>query len=227
MKLNVLYLGKCDYKVALDIQYRILEKVQNEEMDDTLILVEHPPVITLGRNATESNVLFSEEELQNNGIGLYNINRGGDVTYHGPGQLVGYPIFHLKKNHGRSIRVFIENLENVFIKFIHDMYEISVGRHECNAGVWYGEEKVVALGLAVKKGVTMHGFAFNLNTILDHFNYIVPCGLAEMGVTSIEKIKGHTVDFEKAVSELGKYYKDVFQFDEIEYIEKSIFIEGA
>jgi len=219
MKLNVLYLGKCDYKDALDIQYKLLEKVQNEELDDTLILVEHPPVITLGRNATESNVLFTDEELKNKGIGLYNINRGGDVTYHGPGQLVGYPIFNLKKNHGRSIKLFIENLENIFIKFIKDAYEVEVGRHVCNAGVWYGEEKVVALGLAVKRGVTMHGFAFNLNTVLEHFKYIVPCGLSEMGVTSIEKIKGTSIDFDNAVFSIVDYFKNVYSFDEVEFID--------
>ncbi len=219
MKLNVLYLGKCDYKDALDIQYKLLEKVQNEELDDTLILVEHPPVITLGRNATESNVLFTEEELKIKGIGLYNINRGGDVTYHGPGQLVGYPIFNLKKNHGRSIKLFIENLENVFINFIKDAYEVEVGRHVCNAGVWYGEEKVVALGLAVKRGVTMHGFAFNLNTVLEHFKYIVPCGLTEMGVTSIEKIKGTSIDFDNAVFSIVEYFKTVYSFDDVDFLD--------
>lgn len=218
MNLNILYLGKCDYKVALDKQYELLEKVQNGEMDDTLILVEHPPVITLGRNAIEGNVLLTKAELKEKGVGLYNINRGGDVTYHGPGQLVGYPIFNLKKNHGRSIRIFIENLEQVFIDFIKDMYSIEVGRHECNAGVWYGEEKVVALGLAVKKGVTMHGFAFNLNTILEHFNLIVPCGLSEMGVTSISKITGSVIDFELAAMEIGKYFANRYGFSKVTYL---------
>lgn len=219
MKLNILDLGRCDYKKALDIQYDILEKVKNGEMDDTLILVEHPPVITLGRNATESNVLFTEEALKEQGVGLYNINRGGDVTYHGPGQMVGYPIFNLKKHHGRSIKVFIEKLEQIFIDFIGDTYDLSVNRHECNAGVWYGKEKVVALGLAVKTGVTMHGFAFNLNTILDHFRLIVPCGLVQMGVTSIEAIKGQAVDLEEAKAQIGQYFMKQYGFDEMTNIE--------
>jgi lipoyl(octanoyl) transferase len=222
MKLNILDLGKCDYKETLDIQYNILEKVQEGLMADTLILVEHPAVITLGRNATESNVLFNKEDLNEKGVGLYNINRGGDVTYHGPGQLVGYPIFNLKKNHGRSIKLFIENLEEIFIEFIQDTYKITVGRHECNAGVWYGEEKVVALGLAVKNGVTMHGFAFNLNTILDHFNLIVPCGLSNMGVTSIEKILGRTIDLDTVKKELTDYFMKRYGFDAVETIDNRL-----
>jgi len=218
MKLNILDLGKLDYKETLDIQYRILEKVQKGECDDTLILVEHPPVITLGRNADETNVLFDEEKLKEQGIGLYNINRGGDVTYHGPGQLVGYPIFNLKKNHGRSIKLFIERLENIFINLMKNEFDLTVGRHECNAGVWHGEEKVVALGLAVSKGVTMHGFAFNLNTILEHFNLIVPCGLSAMGVTSIEKIMSEKVDLEEVKVMVSKYFMETYDFESQETV---------
>lgn len=220
MKLNILDLGKLDYKETLDIQYEILKKVQLGECNDTLILVEHPPVITLGRNAVAGNVLFSEEVLKKQGIGLYNINRGGDVTYHGTGQLVGYPIFNLKKNHKRSIKLFIEKLEDIFISFIKDEYDLEVGRHVCNAGVWYGEEKVVALGLAVQKGVTMHGFAFNLNTLLEHFKLIVPCGLTETGVTSIEKIKGKEADLEDVKEKLAKYFVQMYNFESIDSIEK-------
>lgn len=222
--LNILDLGKCDYKKALEIQYDILKKVQEGLLDDTLILVEHPPVITLGRNATESNVLHSERELNARGVTLYNINRGGDVTYHGPGQLVGYPIFNLKKNHGHSVKLFINNLESVFIDFIKDSYSLKVARHECNAGVWYGEEKLVALGIAVKKGVTMHGFAFNLNTHLEHFNLIVPCGLAKMGVTSVEKIIGRPVEIESVKSEIQKYFMKIYGFSEVVYLNKSSFM---
>ncbi|MGB3368812.1 MAG: lipoyl(octanoyl) transferase LipB [Acidaminobacteraceae bacterium] len=220
MKLNILDLGKMDYKEALDIQYDILEKVQNGECNDTLILVEHTPVITLGKNATPENVLFDKESLNKQGIDLYNINRGGDVTYHGPGQLVGYPIFNLKKNHNRSIKRFVDKLEEIFIQFVNDEFDITVSRHECNAGVWYGEEKLVALGLAVKQGVTMHGFALNLNTILEHFQLIVPCGLATMGVTSVKKIKGEEIDLEKIKSKLTKYFIDIYEFEGIETIEK-------
>ena len=220
MKLNILDLGILDYKETLDLQYEILEKIQNENFNDTLILVEHPPVITLGKNATENNVLFSKENLQKKGVSLYNIKRGGDVTYHGPGQLVGYTIFNLKKNHNFSIKLFVENLEEVFIQFMKNEFNIKVERNDCNAGVWYGEEKLIALGLAVKKGVTMHGFAFNINTFLDHFNLIVPCGLSNMGVTSIEKIRGKKIDFESIKKELPKYFMKIYNFESIEYIQK-------
>lgn len=216
MKLDILDLGKRDYKEALEIQYEILKKVQDGECNDTLILVEHPPVITLGKNAVEENVLFDEDSLKEKGISLYEINRGGDVTYHGPGQLVGYPIFNLKVNHGRSIKRFVDNLEEVFIQFVKNEYDLTVARHECNAGVWYGEEKLVALGLAVKKGVTMHGFALNLNTILEHFQLIVPCGLAGKGVTSLKKITGQEIDFEDAKSRLIKYFLELYNFEDID-----------
>lgn len=220
MKIDILDLGTMDYKEALLIQYELLEKVSKGEINDTLILVEHPPVITLGRNAKENNILFSKEELLEKGVVLYNINRGGDVTYHGPGQLVGYPIFNLKKNHGRSIKMFIEKLENIFITFIKDQYNLEVGRHICNPGVWYGEEKIVALGLAVSKGVTMHGFAFNLNTTLDHFNLIIPCGLTSTGVTSIKKITKNTIEIENVKKLISNYFKDIYNFESIENFEK-------
>jgi lipoyl(octanoyl) transferase len=214
MKLNILDLGQMDYKEALDIQHRVLEKVQEGE-DDTLILVEHPPVITLGRNAQENNVLFSEEALKKDGISLYNIERGGDVTYHGPGQLVGYPIFNLKKNHGRSIKRFIDNLEEIFIQYLLKEHNTTVSRHDCNAGVWFGEEKIVALGLAVKRGVTFHGFAFNISTNLQHFNYIVPCGLSKMGVTSLETIHQKSYELDVIKEGLVDYFKTQYEFTDV------------
>jgi lipoyl(octanoyl) transferase len=126
MKLNVLNLGRCDYKKALDIQYDILEKRQKGEISDTLILVEHPPVITLGRHAAESNVVVSEKYLKDNGIGIYHIERGGDATYHGPGQIVGYPIVGLRDK-GIGIREFVERLEGTFIKLLKENYGIDSG----------------------------------------------------------------------------------------------------
>jgi len=220
VKLNVLDLGLCDYKEALDIQYELLEKVQKGEINDTLILVEHPSVITLGRNAVEGNILFSEEWLKERGIDLYKINRGGDVTYHGPGQLVGYPIFNLRKNHGSSIKTFISKLEDVFIEFVKSEFDLEVGRHQCNTGVWFGEEKLVAMGLAVKRGVTMHGFAFNINTILEHFQLIVPCGLSDKGVTSLEKILGEKASIEDIKEKIVGHFVKQYSFDEIEAVEK-------
>lgn len=203
MRMNILDLGSCDYERAFEIQLEIVEKVQSGKVSDTLILVEHPPVITLGRNALEENVLMPPLQLQEKGIALRRTNRGGDVTYHGPGQLVGYPIFHLKQRHGGSIRSFVNNLEEIFIRILHDAWEIQADRDPINAGVWIGNEKIVALGLAVKRGVTMHGFAFNVHPDLSHYEAIVPCGLSDRGVTSLEKVTGKRMDMEK-VKELIK-----------------------
>ncbi|HWQ30108.1 MAG TPA: lipoyl(octanoyl) transferase LipB [Negativicutes bacterium] len=140
MKLNVLKLGRCDYKKALDMQYNILEKRQKGEVSDTLVLVEHPPVITLGRHAVEANIVVSEEYLQDKGIGIYHIERGGDVTYHGPGQVVGYPIVDLREK-GIGIREFVEKLENTFITLLKEEYGIAGGINPDFPGVWVGNEK--------------------------------------------------------------------------------------
>jgi len=214
MKMDLLDLGICEYKEALEIQYKLVEKVQKESVNDTLILVEHPPVVTMGRNAKEDNLLLPEALMKEKGIALEYIDRGGDVTYHGPGQLVGYPIFNLKKNHGRSIRTFVHNLEEIFVQLLTKEYGIPASRHECNAGVWLGEEKIVAIGLAVKRGVTMHGFALNINTQLDHFDVIVPCGLPNKGVTSLEKILGEKQDVNVAKEHVLRYFKNIYKYEE-------------
>lgn len=216
-KLNILSLGQCDYKKVLDIQYDILKKRQENEIGDTLILVEHPPVITLGRHAQDSNIIVSKDYLKEKDISLYNINRGGDVTYHGFGQIVGYPIFKLK-DRKIAIRNFVGNIEKIFIDILKREYNIEVKQDTEHTGVWVNNSKVVAIGLAIKKGVTMHGFAYNVNTILSHFDLIIPCGLADKGVTSVEKILGHSVDFDNANELVKIYFTKVFNYDEYEEI---------
>ncbi|WP_026478865.1 lipoyl(octanoyl) transferase LipB [Alkaliphilus transvaalensis] len=211
MKLNIVELGRCDYEKALDIQFNTLEKRQNKEIEDTLILVEHPPVITLGSNAMVSNIIASEEFLKGQGIQLHKTNRGGDVTYHGPGQIVGYPIIDIKSSK-IGIRNFVRNLEEVFIQLLKEEFQIEAGRHPEHTGVWVGDEKIVAIGLAVKKGVTMHGFAFNVNTNLQHFNLIVPCGIANKGVTSVEKLTGKETDFTFMNQLVTEYFSRVFDY---------------
>ncbi|WP_432403034.1 lipoyl(octanoyl) transferase LipB [Wukongibacter sp. M2B1] len=211
MKLNVLLLGRCEYKKALEIQCDILKKRQNGDIEDTLILVEHLPVITMGRRAEKAHIIGSEKLLNKNGIKVFETNRGGDVTYHGPGQIVGYPIFDLKR-YGMGIRRFVENLEEVFISLLKDIYNIDAGRNEENTGVWIGRNKITAIGLAVKRGVTMHGFAFNVNTNLDHFKFIVPCGIRDKGVTSVAELVGKTVDFEKEEKHVLEYFCKIFNY---------------
>lgn len=209
MKLNVLNLGRCEYEKALEIQYDTLKKRQDGIIEDTLILVEHPPVITLGRQADRSHIIGAEKLLQANGIKIFETNRGGDVTYHGTGQIVGYPIFNIKKSK-IGIRQFVENLEEVFIRLLEHKYNIYAERNPKHTGVWIGNNKIAAIGLAVKRGVTMHGFAFNVNTNLDHFNFIVPCGICGKGVTSVESLIGKKVDFEEENKSVLKYFCEVF-----------------
>ena len=215
MKLNVLHLGRCDYKKAWDIQYDILEKRQKNEIGDTLILVEHPPVITMGRHAVESNIVVPEKYLNDNGIGLYHIERGGDVTYHGFGQIVGYPIVSLRGK-GIGIREFVEKLENTFITLLKEKYDIDSGINPEFPGVWVGSNKITAIGLAVKRGVTMHGFAFNVNTNLEHFKLIVPCGISGKGVTSLEKLTGSSIEFDYANKMVLDYFCKTFDYDGLE-----------
>ncbi|WP_432666361.1 lipoyl(octanoyl) transferase LipB [Wukongibacter baidiensis] len=218
MKLNVLFLGRCEYEKALEIQYDILKKRQDGNIEDTLILVEHPPVITMGRRAEKAHIVGSEKLLEQNGIKIFDTNRGGDVTYHGPGQIVGYPIFDLRK-YNMGIRKFVENLEEIFISLLKDRYHIDAGRNEEHTGVWIGNSKITAIGLAVKRGVTMHGFAFNVNTNLDHFRFIVPCGISDKGVTSIENQVGKTVDFEEEKKYVLEYFCRVFNYGGYEELD--------
>lgn len=214
MKLNVLNLGRCDYKKALGIQYDIVEKRQKGELGDTLILVEHPPVITLGRHAVGSNIVVPEKYLKDNGIGVYQIDRGGDVTYHGFGQIVGYPIVGLRDK-GIGIREFVERLENTFITLLKEVYGIDSEINPEFPGVWVSNSKITALGLAVKRGVTMHGFAFNVNTNLEHFKLIVPCGISGKGITSLEKLTGRSMDFDYASQKVLEYFCKAFNYDGI------------
>jgi lipoyl(octanoyl) transferase len=217
--LKVIDCGLMEYDKAHDLQLEILKKVQEAELPDTLLLVEHPPVITMGRNAVEGNVLFSQSYLAEHGISLRTIERGGDATYHGPGQLVGYPIFNLKERHGRSIRQFVTNLEQVFINVLEKKYQIKAARNEINAGVWIGESKICALGLAVKRGVTFHGFAFNVNPNLSHYDYIVPCGLVGKRITSLEEILGSKQDMSAVKEAIKEEFRQLYAFDEVLHVK--------
>lgn len=218
MNLKVLFLGRCEYEKALTIQYDILERRQKGKIGDTLIMVEHPPVITLGRNAVESNIVVSEEFLNNQGISFYKTNRGGDVTYHGNGQIVGYLIVNLRDKK-IGIKEFVTRVENTFIDLLKNEFNIEASKNSEHTGVWVGNEKILAIGLAVKKGVTMHGFAFNVNTNLEHFKLIVPCGIKDKGVISVEKIIGSTVNFESANKLTVDYLCKNLDYDGYEVIE--------
>jgi lipoyl(octanoyl) transferase len=210
-KICITDLGRMDYNEALAIQEKLMSMRQQGMSEDTLLLVEHPPVLTLGRRAAAENIVVPRETLEKEGVGIYEVSRGGDVTYHGPGQIVGYPILDLT-NFGKDIRLFVSNIVEVFICMLECEYGIHACRDESKyTGVWVGNEKITAIGIAVKRWVSMHGFAFNVKTHLEHFKWIVPCGLSDRGVTSLEKLLGRDVDFEEVKRLTVKYFCEVFE----------------
>jgi lipoyl(octanoyl) transferase len=192
LSISVVDLGRLDYSAALALQQQVSALRQQESIGDVLLLVEHPPVLTLGRNAHREHVVAGDEFLAQRGIALFETNRGGDVTYHGPGQLVGYPILHLRRfTPPLGIVEYLRKLEEVLIRACAD-YGILTQRAPGRAGVWtmpggaVAEKKIAALGVHVARWVTTHGFALNVTTDLNDFALIVPCGIRDRGVTSIE-----------------------------------------
>ncbi len=208
MLCQVEQLGCVGYQEALDIQRARVRARKADEIPDTLLLLEHPHVYTLGRNARRENLLFTPERLARIGAEVFESDRGGDVTYHGPGQVVGYPILDLAR-HRRDIRWYMNSLEEAFLRVAHD-YGIEAGRVEGARGVFAGSDKLVALGVHVSRWVTSHGFAFNVNTDLRYFEWIVPCGLRDKGVTSLEKLLGRRVDTEEATERVLYHFGEIF-----------------
>ncbi|MGH9455345.1 MAG: lipoyl(octanoyl) transferase LipB, partial [Terriglobia bacterium] len=173
-----------------------------------LILLEHPHVLTLGRNARQENLLVSRDWLNKAGIGLFETDRGGDITYHGPGQLVGYPIFDLT-GHRRDIAWYMRSVEEALIRLADD-YGVEATRTKGATGAWVGNEKLAAMGVHVSRWVTSHGFALNVNTDLRYFGWIVPCGITDKGVTSLEKLLGHKVQMEEVRERVIEHFGAVF-----------------
>lgn len=209
-------LGLVPYAQAWEYQKKVHAEVVAGLRRPTLLLLEHPRTITLGRAAKPENLLLSEAQYRAQGIELFSIERGGDVTYHGPGQLVGYPIFPV----GRQVRGFLRQLEAV-IMAVAKSYGIETYATPGYAGVWVRraapvagwpdlEEKLCAFGVAVKQEVALHGFALNVNTNLDDFNLIVPCGLKDKGVTSLQKILGHTVSMDGVMERVVQAFEQQF-----------------
>lgn len=184
------------YRDAYDRQKLLHTRRVAGEISDTLWLLEHPPVLTTGiRKDQSANILIDPNIV---GAEIVETERGGEVTYHGPGQLVGYLFVNIE-NHGFQVRRFVEKLEGAFITYLKESYGIQARHDKEHTGVWVGMEKITAIGIALRERVTLHGFAFNVNTDLSHFKWIVPCGISDggRGVTSLEKITGHRVDFDK------------------------------
>ena len=212
MKLTVKDLELMPYEEAYRLQEQLLSDVQSGA-EDHLLLLEHPKVITMGINAKDENVLMSEAHLEANGYALIKTRRGGDVTYHGPGQLVGYTLFDIKKRHGGSIKNYVRKLETLLIQLLKTHYQIDAHTDPINAGVFVGNDKIIAIGLSVHNGVTMHGFAFNINTALDDYLAIVPCGLQTRGVTSLEKLLGAPQSMAQVKEHVEIAFKDAFGFE--------------
>lgn len=179
-----------EYSSALELQFRVHSLRKQNRIEDILLLVEHPPTITIGRHGNQSNILFSKDWLEKNGVAVYQIGRGGDVTYHGPGQLVGYPIWDIR-NYAKGVKDFIYSIEEVFIHMLQQDFSIVARHDEAYTGVWVGDKKITAIGFQINRFISMHGFAFNINTNLSHFNWINPCGILDKGVTSLQEITQH------------------------------------
>lgn len=184
--MNWIFLGLKPYRDVLDLQHRVREAVRQHVLDDTLILVEHSPVITLGRSANQRNVVASAELLAARGIDVVPIERGGDVTYHGPGQLVGYPIRHIGRNIRKHVDAMISTLKDVL--YAHN---IESSWRDDTPGLWTQRGKIAAIGVDARRGVTMHGFSLNVTTRLEDYALIVPCGL-QAPVTSMAEHHVHT-----------------------------------
>ena len=209
--LIVRQLGRSDYRSTLELQTSLRERVREDPSVEYLVFVEHPPVITLGRLADRRHILADEDELRRRGFEVHEVTRGGDVTYHGPGQIVGYPIIDLSRHH-IGIREHLRKLEEVVIRTLAH-FGIEGERIEGLTGVWTAWGKLAAIGVAVRRWVTYHGFALNVNTDLSHFAAITPCGISDRPVTSMAKILGRDVDEDEVRRLLELHFRHVFGFE--------------
>lgn len=202
-------LGLVPYGEGLELQERLVRERRQGAVGDLLLLLEHPHVITLGSSAGSNNILLDEAERRLVGIELYETGRGGDVTYHGPGQLVGYPILDLKPDR-QDLHRYVRDLEEVLILALAG-YGIEAGRKPGMSGAWVGDQKVAAIGVRVSSGwITSHGFALNVSTDLGFFDAIVPCGIREYGVTSMERLLGRAVDMEQVGARVMEAFAETF-----------------
>lgn len=203
-------LGFIDYKEAWDLQKEIVSNRSSGDLEDVLLLLEHPNTYTLGKTADKINLKGSEDYLRQNQISVYDIDRGGDITYHGPGQIVGYPIIDLN-NWYKDTHKYLRALEEVIIKTC-DEYNLICGRNPKYTGVWINDKKIAAIGIKVSRWITMHGFAFNINTDLNLFNGIVPCGIHEKAVTSLKEELKMEIDIQEVKQKVKNNFKEVFGY---------------
>jgi lipoyl(octanoyl) transferase len=208
--LEIRRLGRVPYADALALQRGLVEDRKAGRIPDLLLLLEHPPVITLGvkGDGGRSHIVASAERLAALGVEIHEAGRGGDVTYHGPGQIVGYPIIDLKPDRC-DVHRYVRDLEEVMIRVCADA-GISGGRVKGLTGTWVGSEKIGAIGVKISRWVTSHGFAFNVNTNMDHFALIVPCGIDDHGVTSMERLTGSPLRLDDVEEQCARHFAAVF-----------------
>ena len=220
------YFGFIPYNRALELQQRLAHARVQSLIPDTLLLLQHPPVFTLGRFRGKQEIIVSKEVLRHEGIEVYHTNRGGSVTYHGPGQLVGYPIINLK-GYGFGVREYIWKLEQVVIKLLGSLDIEGRRREEFMGGIWVGNEKICSIGIHVSHYVTMHGFAMNVNTNLKHFDLINPCGIKGAVMTSVSKVLDKNIEVEALVEPLLSVFAEEFDVKYEEGLGKCPTISGV
>ena len=197
------------YVDALEMQKALVEERRAGRIPNLLLLLQHPPVITLGvRGSSRAHVTASDAVLASRGVEVHEAGRGGDVTYHGPGQIVGYPILDLRP-HRCDVHRYVRDLEEVMIRVCAD-YGVAAGRVAGMSGAWVGSDKIGAIGVRISRWITSHGFAFNVNTRLEDFQLIVPCGIADRGVTSLQKLTGRTVSVSEVEDRIVHRFAGVF-----------------
>lgn len=209
-------LGVVPYGEALALQRSLVEERRAGRITDTLLLLEHPHVLTLGvrGDGGRSHILATADALAARGVEVFEAGRGGDVTYHGPGQLVGYPIVDLNPDR-RDVHRYVRDLEDVLIRTARD-YGITAGRVDGLTGVWVGREKLAAIGVRIARWITSHGFALNVTTNLDYFSLIVPCGIADRGITSLSSLAGHPVELAEVADRVAAHFANVFEFSNLQ-----------
>lgn len=206
-ELKIINFDLVEYREGLKLQKLYEEKSLNNKTD-FLLLLEHYPVITIGRSGKKSNVLINEKELKDKGISVYHTDRGGDATYHGAGQLVGYPIFNLRF-YKKDVKWYVQSLEEILIRTLNE-YEIKAEMIPKLIGVWVNSKKIASIGVRIQKWITSHGFALNVNNNLTPFSYIIPCGIKDVEITSMKEILNREVDMGNLKEIIVEKFKEIF-----------------